>query len=71
MGGLFSKNSFSMGDKPFGETYWGVFYMGGLIITLCEERGSFTNAFSSNLKTIHLKVFPKQGGIEFILKVNS
>ena len=71
MGGLFSKKSFSMGDKQFGQTYWGLFYMGGLIITLCKERGSFTNAFSSNLKTIHLKVFPKQGGIEFILKVNS
>ena len=45
--------------------------MGGLTIALCEERGSFTSAFSSNLNTINPKVFPKHGGIGFILEVNS
>ena len=41
------------------------------MITLCKGRGSFTNTFSSNLNTINRKVFPKHGGIGFILEVNS
>ena len=45
--------------------------MGELMIPWCKERGSFTNAFSSNLNTVNLKVFPKHGQIGFILEVNS
>ena len=45
--------------------------MRGLMIALCKGKGSFTNAFSSNLNTRNLKVFPKYGGKGFILEVNS
>ena len=48
----------------------GVVVYGGLMITLCKGWGSFTNAFSSNLKTINPKVLPKHGEIGFILEVN-
>ena len=44
--------------------------MAGLMIALCKGRGSFTNVFSSNVNTINPKVFPKHGGIGFILEVN-
>ena len=71
VGGIFSKKSFSRGHKPFEETYWGLFYMGGLMIALCEGRGSFTDAFSSNLNTTNPKVFLKHGGTGFIFEVNS
>ena len=67
MGGLFSQKSFSWGDKSFGQTYSGLFYMGRLMIALWKKRGSFTNAFSSN--TVNPKVFLKHGGIGFILQV--
>ena len=48
-----------------------VFYMGGLMIALRKGRGSFTNAISSNPNTISSKVFPKHGGIGFIVEVIS
>ena len=32
------------------------------MIASCKKRGSFTNAFSSNLNTNNLKVFPNHGG---------
>ena len=70
MGGLFSKD-FSWGDKPLGQTYWGLFYKGGLMIALSNGKGSSTNTFSSNMNTIDPKFFPKHGGIEFIFEVNS
>ena len=41
------------------------------MIALCKGRGSFTNVFSSNLKTINAKVFLKNDGIGFIFDVNS
>ena len=59
------------GCKPFEQTYWGLFYMGELRVALCKGRGSFTYVFSSNLNTKSLKVFPKHGGIGFILEINS
>ena len=45
--------------------------MGGLMIALCKERRSFTNALSSNINTINPKVFSKHDGIGFIIEVNS
>ena len=60
-----------MGDKPFSANLWGVVLQGGLMVALCKGRENITNAFSSNLKTINPKVFPKHGGIGFILEVNS
>ena len=44
---------------------------GGLMIASCKGSWSFTNAFSSNLSPVNPKVFPKHGGIGFILEVNS
>ena len=41
------------------------------MIALWKGRGSLTNAFCSNLSTINPKVFPKHGGIGFMLEVNS
>ena len=41
------------------------------MIALRKGRGSFTNAFFSNLNTINQKIFPKHGGIGFIHEVNS
>ena len=41
------------------------------MIALRKGRGSFTNAISSNPNTINSKVFPKHGGIGFIVEVIS
>ena len=27
-----------MGDKPFGQSYWGLFYIGGIMTALCKRR---------------------------------
>ena len=69
MGGLFSKKAFHGGQSFLGKGR--VFYMGGLMIALRKGRGSFTNAISSNPNTINSKVFPKHGGIGFIVEVIS
>ena len=45
--------------------------MGRLMIALYKGRETFTKVFSSNRNTINPKVFPKHGGIGFILEVNS
>ena len=37
-----------MGDK-----FWGAILLGGLMIRSCQGLGTFTNAFSSNLKTVY------------------
>ena len=51
-----------MREKIFGQIYWGSVLHGGLIRS-CQERGSFTNAFSNNLKTVNLKIFANHEGI--------
>ena len=43
--------------------YCGTVLHGGLIIKSCQGQGSFTNVFSSNLKTVNLKVFAYHEGI--------
>ena len=35
----------------------------GLIMRSCQGLGSFTNAFSSNVKTVNLKIFVNHEGI--------
>ena len=46
----------------YGKIYWGTALHGGLMIRSCHRQGSFTNAFSSNLKTVNLKMFANHGG---------
>ena len=62
-GRAFLQKKLFMGDKPFGQTYWGLFYMGrrrggGIMTALCKGSESFTSASSRNLNTINPKVFP-------------
>ena len=49
----------------FTKIYGGLFYMG---LTndqiILRERGDFTNAFSSYLDNVNLKIFPSHGEIE-------
>ena len=61
--GLFSKKAFHEGDF-FGQIYEGegMFYMGGLISGKWGKE-SFTNANSSNLNIVNLKIFPSYGEI--------
>ena len=53
----------------WGQIHGWLFYMGGLIIRLCQDCGSgggegtLTNAFSSNQNTLNLKTFHKDSGI--------
>ena len=44
-------------DLPLRKICWGSVLHGGLMIRSCQERGSFTNAFSNNLETVNLKIF--------------
>ena len=55
-----------MGDNFFWQIYWEkpVLYE-GLMIRSCQREGSFTNAFSSNLKTVNLNFFPVMKGYTF------
>ena len=59
----FSKNvSWKIGDIFFfgereGQIYWEAVLHGCLMIRSCQGRESFTNAFSTNLKTVNYKVF--------------
>ena len=41
---------------------WATAPHGGLIIRSCQGLVSFTNAFSSNLKTVNLKILPIMKG---------
>ena len=41
----------------------GLFYMGRLMIRSCQKGESFISAFSSNLKTVNLKISPNHGAI--------
>ena len=45
-----------------GQIYWGTLLHEGLMIRSCQGQGSFTNAFSSNLKTVNLKIFANHEG---------
>ena len=47
-----------------GDTFWGAVLHEGLMIRSCQGWGSFSNAFSSNLKTVYdLEVFGNHEGI--------
>ena len=47
-----------MGDKIFrGQFHIGKFVEGNLMMRSCQGRESFTNTFSTNLKTLNLKFF--------------
>ena len=37
--------------------------LGGLMFRTCQGQGSFTNALSSNLEIVNLKIFPNHKGI--------
>ena len=50
------------GTNSFGIMYWGIVRHGGLMIRSWQERGSLTNAFSSNIKTVNLKIFANHEG---------
>ena len=64
MEGLFSKSfSWKAGDKLFLGNLLEAVPHGGLMMRSCQEWGSFTNAFASNLKTKDLKIFAKHKGI--------
>ena len=53
------KTSWQIGDK-----FWGAVLHRGLMIRLWQGWGSFTNAFFSNLKTIHnLDFFGNHEGV--------
>ena len=51
-----------MGDKFWGKIYWGTVLHGGLMIRSYHGQGSFRNAFSSDLKTVNLKMFANHEG---------
>ena len=54
----------------FGQIYGGrVFYMGRLMITSCKGMGNFTNAFSGDLNTTNLNIFPKHSKISKVLSL--
>ena len=54
----------SRGEKNcFVQIYWGTVLHGGLMIRSWEWQGSFTNAFSSNLKTVNPEIFVNHEGI--------
>ena len=59
------------GQNFFGRSIGGLFYMGngvgggvGVMIISCQGQESFTNTFSSNLKTVNLKTFANHKRIQ-------
>ena len=74
-----------MGVRFFEKIYQEAVLCGGLMIKSCKGRGNFTNASSSNVKTVKLKMLPIMKGYiledkaltvyrimeVFILEVNS
>ena len=52
-----------MGEFYFWQIYWENVIHGGLMIRSCHGQESFTNSFSSNLKTVNLKMFTNHEGI--------
>ena len=62
--GLFSKKKIPWGDKFGGEMYGGIVPQGETNARSCQKGvGVLQNAFSSNLKTLNLQIFPNHGGI--------
>ena len=63
MGGIFSlKKDFQGGTNIFGLIYGGIVLHGSHYHIMQGGRKSFTDAFSSNLNSVHLKIFPTHGG---------
>ena len=55
--GSFSKSfSWQMGDTFFAQIYWETVLHRGFMIRSCQGQESFTNTFSSNLKTVNFKI---------------
>ena len=55
------------GEIFFGRSIGGLFYMGngvGVMMISCQGQESFTNTFSSNLKTVNLKTFANHKRIQ-------
>ena len=60
------------GAKSFWQIYWGTVLHGewgggggvGVMIISCQGQESFTNTFSSNLKTVNLKTFANHKRIQ-------
>ena len=61
MGRLFLKNSLHGGANSLGQIYGGMFYMETNDQIKQRRRKSFTSAFSSNLNTANLRLFPGHG----------
>ena len=57
-GGLFFLKKLCMDNKLFWANLWGIFYMRTDDQIMQRGRNSFTNAFSSNLNTVDLRIFP-------------
>ena len=58
MGRLFLKKALHGGAHSFGQIYGGMFYMETNDQIMQRRRKSFTSAFSSNLNTANLRIFP-------------
>ena len=58
IGRLFLKKSLHGGANSFGQIYGGMFYMETNDQVMQSRRKSFTSAFSSNLNTANLRIFP-------------
>ena len=52
-----------MEESKFMDGEWGTVLHSGLMIRSCQGREIFINAFSSNLKTVNLKLFSSHEGI--------
>ena len=49
-----------LGTTFLGQIYWGAVLHEELMMRLCLSRGSFINAFSSNLNTVNLEIVANQ-----------
>ena len=61
MGELFSEKKIAWREQRVWANLWGMFWMGNNDPIMQGVRKSFTNAFSSNLCTKNLKIFPDHG----------
>ena len=61
MGRVFLKKALHGGANSFGQIYGGIFYMETNDQVMQSRRKSFTSAFSSNLNTANLRLFPGHG----------
>ena len=57
----FPKKAFHGGGQTFFRKFMGGYFTWVLMIRSCNWRKSFTNAFSSNLNSVNLKIFPGHG----------